>query len=204
MTTSNLQPLRIEAGWKVSYNQFYEVDPIAGNEHYFEGSSLLTLINSRRLKFIDVDWRPELDLNGEFHLQALNYVENHNPKADKFDIDADWNNPFFTFATKSRLELVEKLEELMLTLPVFEDPRMTIKRGVIDEPSESYRIDLMENGLSSDLINKVLEKGSDQVQIHLLDHTDVTRDIIMMFAENGVNKKVKNIANTKLKNKRYS
>ena len=34
----NLQPLRIEAGWQVDYNQLYEVDAVKGFEHYFEGS----------------------------------------------------------------------------------------------------------------------------------------------------------------------
>jgi hypothetical protein len=63
----NLQPLRIEAGWQVTYNQLYEVDPTVGNEHYFEGSSLLMLKNKARLKLIDVQWRPERDLNGEYN-----------------------------------------------------------------------------------------------------------------------------------------
>jgi hypothetical protein len=54
----NLQPLRIATNWQVSYNQFYEVDPIIGYEHYFEGSSLLTLRNSKLLKIINLQWRP--------------------------------------------------------------------------------------------------------------------------------------------------
>ena len=60
----NLQPLRIDAGWLVSYNQLYEVDPTSGFEPYFDGSSLLILRNNARLKLIDVQWRPEQDLNG--------------------------------------------------------------------------------------------------------------------------------------------
>lgn len=50
-----LQSLRIEAGWKVKYNQLYEVDPILGFEDYFDGSSLLMLEDTRRLKLIDVE-----------------------------------------------------------------------------------------------------------------------------------------------------
>ncbi len=199
----NLQPLRIEASWHISYNQLYEVDPVSGYEHYFEGSSLLTLKNDRRLKIIDVQWRPELDLNGEFQLQVLNYVENFNSRTNQFDHDPNWENPFLVFATKSRLELVEKLEELMRTLPVFEDPRITKKRGIIDEPSESYRLALKENGISSELINIILEKGSDQIQIHVLDHQEMTREIMLNFAKNGITKKVKNIASSKLHNKRF-
>ncbi|WP_372938281.1 hypothetical protein [Seonamhaeicola sp.] len=136
----NLQPLRIAAGWQVDYNQLYEVDPISGYEHYFEGSSLLMLRNNARLKLIDVQWRPERDLNGEFQVNVLNFVENFNSKTNKFDIKPNWEHPFLSFTTKSRLKLVEKLEELMQTLPVYKDPRITKKRGVVDELSETYRL----------------------------------------------------------------
>ena len=144
----NLQPLRIEADWQVSYNQLYEIDPILGYEPYFDGSSLLMLRNNIRLKLIDVQWRPELDINGEYQIQVLNFVENFNSKTNEFDTEPNWENPFLTFATKSRLILVDKLEELLRTLPVFEDPRITKRRGVIDELSESYRLKLKENGIS--------------------------------------------------------
>jgi hypothetical protein len=199
----NLQPLRIEASWQIRYNQFYEVDPIPGYEHYFEGSTLLTLLNNRRLKIIDIQRRTEADLNGEFQLHVFNYVENFNSNTHEFDSDPNWEHPFLIFAAKSRLELVEKLEELMRTLPVYEDPRIMKKRGVINEPSESYRLTLKENGISSKLINKILEKGSDQIQIHTLHHKDITREIIMKFVQNGINKKVKNSASNKLNTKRF-
>ncbi|MCH3884076.1 hypothetical protein [Tenacibaculum aquimarinum] len=199
----NLQPLRIEASWLVSYNQLYEVDPLAGYESYFEGSSLLILHNNTRLKLIDVQWRPEKDLNGEYQVQVLNFVENFNSKTNNFDIQPNWENPFLTFATKSRLTLVDKLEELLKTLPVFEDPRMTEKRGVIDEISESYRLKLIENGISLGLIEKILEKGSAKIQNHTLDHNEITKEIILKFAKNGITKKVKNKANQKLNSKRF-
>lgn len=115
----NLQPLRIEAGWLVSYNQFYQVDPTSGNEHYFEGSSLLMLENNARLKLIDVQWRPELNLNGEYQLKVLNYVEAFNPKTKIYQNDPDWERPFLSYTTKSRTELVGKLEELMRVLPAY-------------------------------------------------------------------------------------
>ncbi|MEO9502886.1 MAG: hypothetical protein ABJN73_12635 [Nonlabens ulvanivorans] len=199
----NLQPLRIEAGWQVTYNQFYEVDPIPGHESYFEGSSLLMLRNNARLKIIDLQWRPELDLNGEYQLQVLNFVENFNPITNEFDTEPNWEHPVLNFATKSRLVLVEKLEDLLRTLPVFEDPRMIERRGVIDELSESYRLKIVENGISTDCINDILENGSAQLQVYILNHKDLTREILLKFAENGVTKKVKNQAKQKLTSKRF-
>ncbi|WP_147677990.1 hypothetical protein [Algibacter pacificus] len=198
-----LQPLRIDAGWQVNYNQFYEVDPIPGCEHYFEGSSLLMLQSNGRLKLIDVQWRPEGDLEGEYQVQVLNFLENFNTKTNTFDNDTDWEQPFLMFATKSRLALVEKLEELMRTLPVFTDPRMTIKRGVVDELSESYRLEFEEHGFSINLVKNILENGSAKIQNLILDSEDITREIILEFTRKGITKKVKNKANQKLNSKRF-
>ncbi|MEZ5003315.1 MAG: hypothetical protein R2730_09815 [Chitinophagales bacterium] len=80
------QPLRIEAGWLVSYHQLYEIDPIKGNENYFEGSSLLMLQNNDRLKIIDVEWRPERDLNGAYQMTVVNFVENFNAKPTRLRV----------------------------------------------------------------------------------------------------------------------
>ena len=200
----NLQPLRIEATWQVDYNQLYEVDPKIGLEDYFDGSSLLMLKNNSRLKLIDVEWRPERDLNGEFQVKVLNFVENFNSKTNEFDNDVNWEIPFLTFATKSRLELVKKLEELMRSLPIYKDPRITINRGVVDEISESYRIDLIENGISSGLIKKAIENGNSKIQNKILDNDKVTREIILQFEQNGISKKVRNKANQKLNSKQFN
>lgn len=199
----NLQPLRIAAGWQVDYNQLYEVDPIFGYEHYFEGSSLLMLRNNTRLKLIDVQWRPERDLNGEFQVNVLNFVENFNSKANKFDTDPNWEHPFLSFTTKSRLDLVKKLEKLMQTLPVYKDPRITKKRGVVDDISETYRLEFNENGLSNKLANKILENGSSEIQNLILDSKEITREIILNFSQKGITKKVRNKASQKLHNKPF-
>ncbi len=199
----NLQPLRIEAGWHITYNQFYEVDPIAGYESYFEGSSLLQLQNDSRLKCIDVQWRPERDLSGQYEMTVLNFVEQFNEKTHSFDIHPNWEEPFLTFATSSRSILVLKIEELLKTLPVYNDPRMIVKRGVIDSISESYRLDSIKNGISTRLIHNILENGKANIQNYILDHSEITKEMILKFAENGINKKVKNKAFQKLNSKRW-
>ncbi|WP_336127784.1 hypothetical protein [Mesoflavibacter sp. CH_XMU1422-2] len=198
-----LQPLRVEAGWAIKYNQFYEVDPLKGNESFFEGSSLLMLEDRGRLKLIDVQWRPERNLDGKFQLEVLNFLENYNPKTNELDKDVDWENPFYSFSTKNRLELVEKLEKLMYSLPVEIDSRILIKRGEISEPSESYRLILVKEGISKKLVDKIIKNGNAQIQNLVLDQPDITRKIILNFSKNGVSKKVKNKAKQKLTSKRF-
>ena len=199
----NLQPIRVQAGWYISYNQFYEVDPKLGFEHYFDGSSLMMLQNDARLKLIDIQWRPEADINGNFELKVLNYLENFNPKTYEFEIDPDWENPFLIFCTNDRLKLVEKLEELMRTLPVYRDQRITKTRGVVDKVSESYRLEINEKGITKQLVKKILENGSAKIQFYVLNHKEITRDIILYFAQKGITKQVKNTALNKIKSKPF-
>lgn len=148
-------------------------------------------------------WRPELDLNGEYHIDVLNYLENFNLKTNVFDANVNWEQPYLTFTTKKRLELVVKLEQLMEQLPVYNDPRILEKRGIVDEPSESYRIRLQEVGLEENLIKQILKNGNSKIQNIILDHKGINRDIILQFVENGVNKKVKNKAGQKLNSKTF-
>jgi len=199
----NLQPLRIEAGWHVTYNQLYEIDPKPGVEHFFEGSSLVVLQNNRRLTLIDVSWRPEQALNGAYHLHVLHMVENFNADTNTFDYDVNWEKPLAMFTIKTREKLVEKLEHLMRTLPVKEDPRMTIRRGVVDEQSEVYRLRLIAEGLSMELIKKIIANGRANIQNHLLDQYKITREILLLLAAQGCSKKIRNKAEQKLKSKEF-
>lgn len=199
-----LQPLRLEAGWEVTYNLFYEIDPLKGFENYFEGSSLLCLKNTRRQKIIDVCWRPELDINGQYELEVFNYQENFNFKTNDFDTNPNWEKPYLTFSTKNRIKLVEKLEEIMRTLPIYKDPRIFKKRGIVDEPSESYRVQLEQDGITNEILSKIINNGNYIIQNLALDHKDITRESILIFAEQGITKKVKNKANQKLNSKKFN
>jgi len=70
-----LQPLRIPAGWLVSWNTLFEVDPTEENVRhgYFCGSSLFSSVHHHRRLGIDVEWRPEGDPAGEYRL-AVEYA----------------------------------------------------------------------------------------------------------------------------------
>ncbi len=69
------QPLRIETGWKVTWNTFDEVDPTADTMHHFSGSSLLVLYHEHANRLIDLSWRPEESIDGNFILLVLNTDE---------------------------------------------------------------------------------------------------------------------------------
>ncbi|HKK74749.1 MAG TPA: hypothetical protein VJ953_06745 [Saprospiraceae bacterium] len=124
-----LQALRIPPGWTIDWNTFYEVDPEEGKEAFFEGSSLLQMSNAQLKKIIDLEWRPESDLNGCYQLRVINFIENYNPRTHQYDRDTDWEAPHLTFSTRSRLKLVQKLEELFISLPPTLDERIRSKRG---------------------------------------------------------------------------
>ena len=199
----NLQPLRIEAGWQVEYNQLYEVDATAGNEHYFEGSSLLMLKNSGRLKLIDVEWRPERDLKGAYFVRVLNYVENFNHKTNEMSSSPDWKKPHFAFSTQSRQTLVQQLEELMRLLPKYEDPRIVIKRGVVDEIGEQYRLQFLQHGFSEQLINNIINNGSAAIQQYILNQKSIPKAVLILFSKDGITKKIRNQAFRKLNSKQF-
>jgi hypothetical protein len=114
MEEFDLQPLRISAGWNVEWNLFYEVDPSEETMHYLDSSSLLHISNHNQLKAIDLDFKPENDINGSFHLRVINLTEIVHPKTKKIEYDGDWENLYFEFTSKNRLEIVKEIEKLLM------------------------------------------------------------------------------------------
>ncbi len=197
------QPLRVETGWKVTWNTFNEVDPSEETIHALSGSSLLSLHHEHGNRLIDLSWRPEGDPQGRFILLVLNTCEIFNPKTNTQNIDVDWENPYLTFESKSRMEIVDKLEQLMLQLPPYQDPRILKNRGVVDQPSESYRIELTENGLSPELITNIIANGNRKIQNLLMDHPEIEKGTLEKLSEQGCTTKVKKKAKEKLKSRTF-
>ena len=199
----NLQPLRVISGWNVEWNTFYEVDPHKSTLHYFEGSSLLHLNNYNAKRAINLEWRPEADLNGCFLLRVINLIDNFNPKNNTLEYDGDWEHEHYSFTSKNRLEIVVVLERLMLQLGPFKDVRILKNRGEVDEPSESFRIELFENGISTELVSKIIEFGNSQIQSLLIDFSEIDKQTLQILAEKGFNKGVVNKAKQKLNSKKF-
>ncbi|WP_339662214.1 hypothetical protein [uncultured Polaribacter sp.] len=119
MDEIDLQPLRITGSWNVEWNLFYEADPTEETMHYLDASSLLHLTNYSLLRAINLDFRPENDVNGHFYLRVINLTEVVNPKTKKIDYDADWENLYFEFTSKNRIEIVKEIERLVREIPPF-------------------------------------------------------------------------------------
>ena len=121
MEEPKLQPLRISGGWNVEWNLFYEVNPSEETIDYLDSSSLLHLNNYQLMRAINLDFRPENDINGYFYLRVLNLTKVENTKTKKIDYVGDWENLYFELKSKNRLEIVKEIERLVVEVQVFKE-----------------------------------------------------------------------------------
>jgi len=99
-----LQPLRIPTGWDVTWNTFYEADPIHFNEEDSNFCLNFTedLLQMKRGNIIlDLGWYPECKVDGEYRLVVIQ--------------DEEWEKPFFSFETRDKATIIHKIEELLLS-----------------------------------------------------------------------------------------
>lgn len=108
----NLQPLRIEGGWRVGWNTLYvDLDPNAGD---LGGSTIFYAANEGRRFIIDVMFRPEFDPNGRFILEVTYVPYLRTEKGRRRDVPFArhaGDQVVHTFETRSYAELVEHLEQ---------------------------------------------------------------------------------------------
>jgi hypothetical protein len=121
MNEIDIQPLRITAGWSVEWNLFYEVDPSEENMHYLDASSLLHLTNYSLMRAINLDFRPENDINGVFYLRVINLTKEINSKTKEVSYDGNWEKLYYEFTSKSRIEIVKEVERLVIQTTPFKD-----------------------------------------------------------------------------------
>ena len=120
MNEIKLQPLRITSGWLIEWNLFYEVDPSDETMQYLDPSSLLHIENHQLMRVINLDFKPENDANVFFYLRVLNLIKTTNKKGN-INYEGDWEEPYFELKTKNRLEIVKKIEQLVLQLPPYKN-----------------------------------------------------------------------------------
>lgn len=120
MSEIELQPLRITSAWLIEWNLFYEVDPSDETMQYLDASSLLHIENHQLMRAINLDFKPENDANGFFYLRVLNLIKTTNKKGN-INYEGDCEEPYFELKTKNRLEIVKKIEQLVLQLPPYKN-----------------------------------------------------------------------------------
>ncbi|MGG5487313.1 hypothetical protein [Gaetbulibacter sp. PBL-D1] len=199
----NLQPLKIPAGWSVEWNLLTETDPTEDNIHEFTGSSLLLISSHTRLKAIDVSWQPEGDINGAYQLQVIYLLPKFNTKTNTLDYEGVWENPELEFSTQNRLELVDKLNHLLFYLKPYTDTRILLQPGVVDEPNEAIRQELLTNDLTKELVERIMTSNHKKLQELLLDHKAVTYTDVEKLSQDGATKGVKNKAKQLLNSKQF-
>lgn len=199
----NLQPLKIPAGWSVDWNLLTDTDSTEDTIHEFTGSSLLLISSHTRLKAIDVSWRPEGDINGAYQLQVIYLLPKFNTKTNTLDYEGVWETPELEFSTKNRLELVDKLNHLLFYLKPYTDTRILLQPGVVDEPNEAIRQELLDNGLTEELVEKIIASNHKKLQELLLDHKAVSYPDVEKLSQDGATKGVKNKAKQLLNSKRF-
>ena len=198
----NLQPLKIPSGWTVVWNLLTETDPTEETIHEFAGS-LLLVNSSTRLKAIDVCWQPEADINGAYRLQVVLLLPKFNSKKNTIEYEGVWEAPELEFITQNRLELVEKLNDLLFTLKPYSDTRILLKPGIVDEPNEAIRQDLLANGLTKEVTESIMASNHKKLQELILDHKDVSKEIVEELFQCGAGKGVKNKAKQLLNSKAF-
>ena len=199
----NLQPLKIPAGWSVDWNLLTETEPTEDTIHEFTGSSLLLISSHTRLKAIDVSWRPEGDINGAYQLQVICLLPKFNTKTNALDYEGVWEAPELEFSTKNRLEMVDKLNHLLFYLKPYTDTRILLKPGVVDEPNEVIRQELLTNDLTEELVEKIIASNHKKLQELLLDHKAVSYADVEKLSKEGATKGVKNKAKQLLNSKQF-
>ncbi|MDQ0170556.1 hypothetical protein J2T19_001998 [Paenibacillus tundrae] len=110
----NLMQLKIPAGYAVTYNKFYDVDPVlsADSDYFIENWGFFTedLLQIVKMKIkngkwdiperedtilFDLGWYPDSDIKGHYRLEL---------------VDGEWNE-IKSISSKDRLVIKETLEE---------------------------------------------------------------------------------------------
>lgn len=94
-----LQPLRLQTGWKIEFNNFTEYDMTIHGKHdcYKLHEDLLQLLNEKANLIIDLGWYPSYDENGNY---ILLLIKNYN-----------WDSPLEKVVSKSKSEIVAYIEK---------------------------------------------------------------------------------------------
>ncbi|MDH5382918.1 MAG: hypothetical protein OEW75_18835 [Cyclobacteriaceae bacterium] len=202
MTKILRQPIIVNDDWKVEHNQFMEVDPDEGNMHYFNVPLLLRLCKVRHSlkEVIDVEWKPQGNLKGSFYLSLYALYGVFNPEKNKLLWHAGEEKR--SIRLQHRWDVVTEIEKTM-NRTSFHDPRILSKRGVLSQPSESYRIELSNKGFSLKLADEIIKNGNREIQELLLNHPDVSREILEALKTSTMDHKLRNMAGAKLKQKKF-
>lgn len=99
-----LQPLRIQTGWRIELNSFTEYDmDIHGKHDCFElHEDLLQLFNEKANLVIDLGWYPSYDEKGNYLLLLIK--------------DYNWDSPLEKVISKPKKEIISCIEKWVMRI----------------------------------------------------------------------------------------
>ncbi|MFM2475666.1 hypothetical protein [Celerinatantimonas sp. MCCC 1A17872] len=103
-----LQPLRIPAGWTVSWNSWIDEDPSEDNFICFDGTTLFSADCNvvEPMLSLDIEYYPKNLEEGMFCAIFVSYKMRKGKVVEEERLGS--------YKTKSRLDMVEKIEKFML------------------------------------------------------------------------------------------
>ncbi len=197
-----LQAFRVSVGWTVTRHLFFEgeIDPETMDTMR---ETLFSAVNTDRRRAIDLEWVPESRGGIYFELKVINITPVYNEQTREVEQEYDWDTPYYELQTTDRQKVVDEIERLMWQTPVLAEERILKAYGVVDEPSESYRLTLKNEGPSEKLLDNILTRGNRKIQNLVIDHPDIAPDMIRMIIATSTYKNVKKKAEALLNSKRY-
>jgi len=96
----NIHPLRITEGWKVNYNNFFEIDPRnlePDDDCWFMFTeSLLQLYHEKSSITLDLGWNLDISPDGNYLVWIIKNM--------------DWENPIHEFTSDNYKKVIEYIE----------------------------------------------------------------------------------------------
>ncbi|MDR1285062.1 MAG: hypothetical protein LBJ88_02550 [Campylobacteraceae bacterium] len=104
MDNFNLQPVKVPVGWVITYNNFFDIDPlkIKNDDILWDNftEDLFQIKNEHKNILLDLDWYPEMNPNGNYCIKLIQ--------------DNNWEEPLIDINNKDKKEIVEIIEKILI------------------------------------------------------------------------------------------
>jgi len=104
LNTYNLQNINIPDDWRITYNEFFDTDPLKINNDnsnlWFNlKEDLLQVENNKKNLLLDLGWYPEFSPKGKYRIKLIK--------------NCDWEKPLVKFENRNLNEIVKKIEKIV-------------------------------------------------------------------------------------------
>ena len=165
--------------------------------------TLFSAEDDDRRRVIDLEWVTENEFEGYYELKVINFTPVYDESEMGIIHEYHTDTPHYILKSTNRSEIVDEMNRLMWFLPRVEEERILKAPGKVDEPSESFRLMLVEHGPNPELCEKIIKLGNKQIQILLIEHPDITPEVLQSLIDSGAYVKTRKKAGVLLNSKRF-